>query len=151
MRPDTSNIYVYIYIFIYIYIAGIDIFALQDDDCAPTTSIYVSSYLIYIYIYMYVYIHTCIYIYVSIYIYIYIYICTYTYIHIYIYMDLYIYIYLYLYIYIHTYTHIAGVDIFALQDVDFVPLPASANLYLEPLEETSPRHLLGRIDSAGRP
>ena len=42
----------------------------------------------------------------------------------------------------------AGVDVFALQDVDFVPLPSSAHLYLVPLGQ-GPRHLLGRVDSAG--
>jgi len=42
----------------------------------------------------------------------------------------------------------AGIDVFALQDVDFVPLPSSAHLYLTPLYD-GPRHLLGRVDSAG--
>lgn len=42
----------------------------------------------------------------------------------------------------------AGVDVFALQDVDFVPLPASSDLYLSPLLD-EPRHLVGRVDSAG--
>ena len=42
----------------------------------------------------------------------------------------------------------AGAELFALQDVDYFPLPSHAPLYFRPLNG-QPRHLLGRVDSAG--
>ncbi|EKX42048.1 hypothetical protein GUITHDRAFT_111900 [Guillardia theta CCMP2712] len=42
----------------------------------------------------------------------------------------------------------SGSELFVLQDVDYIPLPSALHLYLEP-PLGGPRHLLGRVDSAG--